>query len=76
MVKNYCPEMGEKRLKGQIKMSIGHYGGYYLETKLELKGRGIKLVESNDGFNFYRSTDLAFEKIKQQYEVVHEVMLD
>ena len=49
--------------------SIGHYGGYYLRTKTELKGQGIRFVDSDNGVNHYKLTDRAFEKLEQANEI-------
>lgn len=84
----YTPEMGEEKPDCQIDASLGHYGThYYLDTPLELKGRGItflKKYEAKDfcrpshkiGWNQYRVTNKAFEKIKKSYSVSMKSLLD
>jgi len=50
-VHSYTPEMGQHKPHCQMKATLGHYGThYYVDTPLELRGRGIKLrkqYESN-----------------------------
>lgn len=86
----YTPEMGQQKPVGcLIEASLGHYGKhYFLDTPLELKGRGITLLETykdsnlnksgkyKTGWNCYQVTERAFEKIKQQYAVSMERCLD
>ena len=86
----YTPEMGQQQPEGcQIEASRSYYGKhYFLDTPLELKGRGITLLETykdsnlnksgkyKTGWNCYQVTERAFEKIKQQYAVSMECCLD
>lgn len=70
--------------KIEMRASIGHYGNYYIDTKMTLKGRGIKLISDHyihvrDGRieeNCYKVTDLAFAKLKAQYDIKMECHLD
>lgn len=83
----YYPEMGEAKPIAQIEASISHYGGWFLCTPLTLKGRGIKhlqtytaaqLTEKGQrkvGWNQYKVTDLAFEKLEKQYAISTEILL-
>ncbi|OPA77482.1 hypothetical protein BVG16_13585 [Paenibacillus selenitireducens] len=75
-IHSYTLEMGQRKPNCELQMSIGHYGGYFIRTKIELSGRGIKLVGSDNGTHRYKVTDLAFEKLKQQYSISHESILD
>lgn len=86
----YTPEMGQEKPKGcQIEASLAFYGKhYFIDTPLELKGRGITFIKkysSNDltesgkykaGWNEYRITTRAFEKLKSQYAISYESCLD
>lgn len=81
MLTSYYPEMGEKQpATAQIEASLGHYGKHwFLRTPLTLKGRGItfrgqitaekvntpRLV----GWNEYKVTEAAFEKICEEHQV-------
>jgi hypothetical protein len=87
-VYSYTPEMGQRKPNCQMKVTIGHYGSYYIDTSIELKGRGIKLLKQykNEdltgpgqymaGWFSYRVTDLAYDKLKAQYSISHESLLD
>lgn len=88
-VHSFTPEMGQRKPNCQMEMSIGHYGNYYIKTPLELKGRGIKFLETFTasqlvggassrlvGWNKYKVTDRAFEKLEQQYSISNESNLD
>ena len=87
-LQTYYPEMNEAKPVAKIEASIGHYGKhYFLKTPLELKGRGVKLVEvlkasqltpqaqSKAGWFIYKVTELAFEKIKKDHPVSMEILL-
>ena len=72
-----------KQKEIEMKLSIGHYGDYYIDTIQELKGRGIKKI--SDGYfnnhefvkkNKYKVTDLALSKLEKIYDMKREVMLD
>lgn len=77
-VHSYWPELKERKISAQIEAKLCHYGNhYYLRTKLELKGQGISLVDYHqDGTNKYKVTIRAFEKLKKQYSIGIERMLD
>lgn len=63
---------------------------FFVETPLELKGRGItfqrKLEAKNfmfpekvaykNGWNEYKVTRLAFSKLEEKYKIVREALLD
>ncbi len=74
----YTPEMGQKEPEGcQMKATRAYYGKhYYINTVVELKGRGITLLEQRDGLNRYQVTNLAFEKLKERYTISMECCLD
>ncbi len=84
----YTPEMGQCKPNCQMRVTIGHYGTYYIDTPLELKGRGIKLrkqyasedlTESGQylvGWYSYTATSLALDKLKTQYSISRESLLD
>ena len=85
----YTPEMGQRKPNCQMKATLGHYGKhYYIDTPLELKGRGIELLkqyQSKDltgpgqymvGWYSYRVTTLAYDKLKEKYSISSERLLD
>lgn len=88
-IHSFTPEMGQRKVNCQLEVTIGHYGSYYIKTPLELKGQGIKFVQTytaNElvggsasrlcGWNQYKVTDRAFDKLKQQYSISSERLLD
>ena len=79
----YTPEMGQSKPEGcQIEASHSYYGGhYFIYTQLEIKGRGITFLEKSrsgrrEGWNCYRVTNRAFEKLETQYKISMECHLD
>lgn len=83
----YTPEMGQKKPEGcQMEASHSYYGGhYFVDTPLELKGRGITEIEAHwvkgcrkqiENWKTYRVTKKAFEKLKEQYTISMECCLD
>lgn len=84
----YYPEMGERKVNAQMEARLSHYGNhYFLDTPVELKGRGItylKTYAANDfippnnkvGWHSYKVTKLAFDKLTQQYSSSMERLLD
>lgn len=85
----YTPEMGQRKPDCQMEASRGYYGKHwYIDTPLSLKGRGITFLKKytdNDfympgnyrvGWNEYRVTDRAFDKLKEQYTISQRCYLD
>lgn len=85
----YTPEMGDSKPICQIEAQLAYYGKhYYLDTPLDLNGRGIRFqkrykasdfTDANDrrvGWNQYYVTKRAFEKLKETYSVSMETYLD
>lgn len=84
----YTPEMGGQKPDCQMEASRGYYGKHwFIDTPLELKGRGIEFIKkyqekdfcSKDrrvGWNEYRVTNRAFEKLQEQYTISQELFLD
>ena len=81
--------MHEAKPKAQIEASMAHGGKhYFLYTPLELKGRGVTLIQTYKasdltkycqhkiGWHVYLVTDRAFDAISQQYAVSYECLLD
>jgi hypothetical protein len=68
--------MGQRKPLCQMEARIGHYGGYYIRTRTELTGRGIKLEYSDNGVHKYKVTDNAFENLKEKYSISMESNLD
>ncbi|OMF35283.1 hypothetical protein BK133_11310 [Paenibacillus sp. FSL H8-0548] len=87
-VHTYFPEMKERKVNAQIEAILSHYGNhYFIDTQLELKGRGIsflKIYVPDDfirpshkaGWHSYKVTSAAFEKLKEQYSISMERILD
>lgn len=83
----YYPEMGETKPVAQIHASLSHYGRhYFVKTPLTLKGRGIealgaiaegRLVKGSPfvGWNEYKVTLKAMEKLEAQYRIASEMLL-
>lgn len=75
----YHPDIRIPKPEGiEIDLSISHYGGNLLRTKLVLKGRGITLtgVNAETQIRSYKVTDLALKKIEAQYRVGFASYLD
>ena len=85
----YTPEMGQRKVSCQLEATLGHYGKhYYVNTPLELKGRGITYLDTfkshqltqagqrKVGWHSYRVTVNAFSKLKEAYSVSREMLLD
>lgn len=85
----YTPEMGEGKPECQIEARRSYYGKHmYIDTPLELKGRGIAFIKRYDekdfsklddhrvGWNSYMVTNKAFEKLREKYSVSIECCLD
>ena len=88
-VYQYTPEMGGAKPDCQMEASRGYYGGHwFIDTPLEIKGRGITFLKKYTdkdfctpghyrvGWNEYRVTNKAFDKLKEQYTISQEVCLD
>lgn len=85
-VYRYTPEMGEEKPNCQIEASLSYYGKhYFVNTPLELKGRGITEVEAHwvegcqkaiENWKCYKLTKLAFKKLTEKYPVSMECCLD
>ena len=77
-VYNYTPEMGEQKPEGvQIEARSSYYGNHwFLYTELELKGRGITLIETKNDINKYKVTNRAFDLLKEKYCISQECILD
>lgn len=82
----YTPELDEQKPDCQIEASLSYYGThYFLDTPLDLKGRGITQLEAHwvngctkqiKGWKRYQVTKKAFEKLKTQYTISMECLLD
>ena len=88
-VYSYTPEMGQQKPECQIEAQLSYYGKYYfVDTPLKLKGRGITLIKQYEEKDFctpgnyrvgwyeYRVTKNAFAKLKEQYSISMERLLD
>lgn len=83
----YYPEMNETKPENvQGDVSLAHYGKhYFVKTPLELKGRGISLEyvytaenctnPDKFGWNDYRVTLKAMEKLNAQYNFAMVILL-
>ncbi len=88
-VYSYTPEVGQQKPNCQMEASLSYYGKhYFIDTPIELKGRGITLVKQYTEKDFvnpdnyrigwyeYQVTKLAFEKLKEKYSISMERNLD
>ena len=85
-VQVYYSEMGERKPNVQMEARLSHYGKhYFIDTPLELKGRGIEENKATWGdsckkqienWKSYKVTIKAFEKLKEQYPISIEMLLD
>ncbi len=85
-VHSYYPELGERKPEVKMEASLGYYGShYFVDTPLELKGRGITELrpcwvpgcqKAVEGWRSYQVTKRAFEKLKAQYSISMERLLD
>ena len=85
-VHSYYPELGERKPEVKMEASLGYSGSHYaVDTPLDLKGRGITLLDASwvpgcqkevEGWKSYRVTKKAFEKLKAQYPIAMERLLD
>ena len=87
---SYSPELGEKKPeKVQGRTTLSHNGKhYFLDTPLELKGRGITfdrtykatdLTEAGQykvGWHQYQVTHRAMKALAEQYDFSRENLLD
>ncbi len=85
----YCQEMGEGKPACQIEAERSYYGRhYYLRTPLELRGKGIRLNRTLEEKNLkaadkykagwleYLVTERAFDRLREQYTISMESLLD
>lgn len=85
----YHPEMKEQKPEAQIEASMAYNGKhYFLYTPLTLAGRGVEhlgVYQSKDlvpqaqhkvGWNKYKVTNKAFDRITAEYAVSYEILLD
>lgn len=90
-VKNHWPELGDPKPQAQIEASRCHFGKHwFVSTPLELKGRGIKFLDTYTvdnlvktpiaqrkvGWHRYQVTLLAFAQLKEKYDISVECLLD
>lgn len=86
---SYAPEIGQQKPNCQLEAQLSYYGKhYYVDSPIELKGRGITLVKQYKEGDFckpgnyrvgwyeYRVTTKAFDKLKSQYSISMERLLD
>ena len=85
----YTPEMGQQKPDCQMEASRAYYGKhFFIDTPLNLKGRGITFIKTYSpkdftnpnnqkiGWNEYKVTNLAFEKLQEQYTISMKCCLD
>ena len=78
-LQTYYPELGESKPVVDISATLSHYGRhYFLRTRLELSGRGVKLedVNAETGVRRYKVTTNAFDAIKAKHAVGMQILLD
>jgi hypothetical protein len=74
-IKRYYPEMSETRPAGRLELSTGHYGNY-IKTAETLRGRGIKVADTDGTVTRYRVTHRALDGLSQKYSIVQPLYLD
>lgn len=68
------PELGQKT-EAQIEYQCSHNGGFYINTALDLSGRGIR--QTGDGSNHkrglksYHTTERALEGLKAKFSTCY-----
>lgn len=86
MLTAYCPEMNEARpavTQIDARMSPSGSAHWFLRTPVELSGRGVTylgkfssdLAPHKNGWNEYKVTRSAFERIKSEFHVSTEQFL-
>lgn len=88
-LKVYTPKLGEKKSIAEMEARLSYGGGYLIDTPLQLKGQGINFIETYTaesftngaknrrvGWNKYKVTQRAFDKLKIQYAISMESLLD
>lgn len=82
----YTPEMNQRKPATKMEASLSYYGThYFVDTPLELKGRGITEIPANwapgtdkaaEGWRTYQVTKRAFEKLKAEHSISMACYLD
>ncbi len=82
----YTPEMGDRKPDVKMEATLLYCSKHYrVDTPIELKGRGITELDpcwiegckkQIEGWRSYRVTKRAFEKLKEQYPISMECLLD
>lgn len=84
----YCLEMGQQKPECQIEAQRSYGSHYHIDTPLKLKGRGVEYVKTLEdknlntsgkymiGWNEYRVTEKAFEKLCKEYSISMQDFLD
>jgi len=74
----YHPELNEVKPDTQIDATLSYSGKHwFLKTTLDLKGRGIKYLETiAQGVKRYEVTNRAFEILENQYTTSIKCYLD
>lgn len=86
----YTPEMGQQKPEGcQMEAHRAYYGGHiFIDTPLELKGRGIQFLKTykpgdltssgqyKSGWSTYMVTNRAYDLLKTRYAISWESCLD
>lgn len=87
-VHSYYPEMGERKVNTQMEARLSHYGNhYFVDSPTELKGRDVTFLKTyaangfvrpnhKVGWHSYKVTTAAFDKLKGQYSISMERLLD
>lgn len=87
MLKTYYSEMGEEKPQAQMEAN-NVLGSYFVKTPLEIKGRGIKYLNTYKaeeltkqgqyrvGWKRYKVTEKAFENLCKKYNISFELLLD
>ena len=80
MLRQYRPELKEERINEMVAEYLIYSKKWEIETKEELKGRGIKFITknylNNEQKNIYHCTDLAFKKLCEKYDIDQKIYFD
>lgn len=78
MTITYTPEMNQKKTPfAAMESRMSFYGThYYVDTALEIKGRGITKISTNSGKHTYKVTVNAYKKLESEYTIAMCSYLD
>lgn len=84
----YTPEMGQRKPECKMEARLAYYGKhYFIDTTETINGQGIEFIKTYTeadlvpgskmvGWNHYKVTVRAFEKLEKKYPISYEAHLD